>query len=71
MVIELKDYLHMCLVWKGLGIKTLGECNELYLKTDMLLLTDVFESFRRMRMNNYKLDPIRYITTSHLNGMLC
>lgn len=68
-VIELKDYPHTSLVWKELGIKTLGEYHYLYLKTDMLLLTDVCEGFRRMGMKNYELDP--YIITPHLVGVLC
>ena len=56
------DYMHAVNVWNKLKIKTLGEYNDLYLKTDVLLLADVFESFRKMYLEYYALDPCHYVT---------
>ena len=40
--------------------------HNLYNKTDVLLLADVFESFRNICIKNYKLDPAHYYTTPSL-----
>ena len=37
-----KDYLHAINVWNTLKRKTMGEHQDLYLKTDFLLLADSF-----------------------------
>ena len=40
----------------------MSEYHDLYLKTDVLLLADVFETFRRMSRNICGLDPAHYYT---------
>ena len=56
------DYNKAKQIWKHFGIKSMGEYHGLYLKSDVLLLTDVFENFRDMCLSFYGLDPVYYYT---------
>ena len=57
-----EDYQHAKKVWDVFGCQTLGDYHDIYLKSDVLLLADVFESFREMSLGVYKLDPAHYYT---------
>jgi hypothetical protein len=48
-------------------MKTMKDYHDLYLETDVLLLADVFENFRRTCMENYKLDPAHYVSAPSLS----
>ena len=50
----------------------MGEYHDLYLESDILLLSDVLENFRKTCMQYYKLDPCHYFTSPGLswNAML-
>ena len=53
------DYMHANRACKDFEILNLGEYNDLYLKSDTLLLADVFENIRKMCLNIYHLDPLK------------
>ena len=62
-----KDYEHAKRVWKALGCKTMGDYHDYYLASDVLLLSDVFENFRKACLEYYKLDPCHYFTSPGLS----
>lgn len=43
-------YEHAQDVWKEFNVKTLGEYSDIYLKIDVLILCDIFESFLKLCM---------------------
>ena len=61
-----EDYEHAQKVWKVFDMKTFREYHDIYLQTDLLLLADVFESFREVCMKYYGLDPAWYFTAPGL-----
>lgn len=65
--IDENEYKFACEIWKKFNIKTLGQYSELYLKTDVLLLADVFENFRETCHTLYQLDPAHYLTAPGLS----
>ena len=66
-----EDLKHAEKVWKVFGMKTLQDYHDLYNVTDVLLLADVFENFRNVCMENYKLDPAHYFTAPGLAWDAC
>ncbi|CAH3033769.1 unnamed protein product, partial [Porites lobata] len=65
------DYQHANNVWDSFKCKSLRDYHDLYLKTDVLLLADVFENFRKTCLKHYKLDPAHYYTSPGLAWDAC
>ena len=49
-------------VFKGFQIKNLEEYHDLYVQSDTLLLADVFENFRNIRLEIYEVDSAKFIS---------
>ena len=62
-----EDYEHAQNVWNKFSLKNMGDYHNLYLKSDILLLADVFENFRNTCLEYYKLDPCHYFTSPGLS----
>ena len=62
------DYQHAQKVWEEFGIRDLGDYHDLYLRTDVVLLANMYEAFRDTCLRHYSLDPAHFYTTS---GQAC
>ena len=65
------DYQHAIQVWNTFKCKSIKDYHNLYLKSDVLLLSDVFENFRKTCLKHYKLDPAQYYTSPGLAWDAC
>ena len=65
------EYQHARNVWNKFKLKNMGDYHDLYLKTDVILLTNVFESFRSVCLSNYGLDPAHFYTAPGLAWKAC
>ena len=61
-----EDYEHAQKGWEAFDCKTLKDYHDIYLESDVLLLADVFETFRDVCMTIYELDPVWYYTAPGL-----
>ena len=66
-----EDYKHAQNVWDVFDMKIMRDYHDLYLKSDVLLLSDVFENFRDVCLKNYSLDPAFYYTAPGLAWDAC
>lgn len=65
--IEDEDYERALKVWKTFNCQNMGDYHDLYLKTDVCLLADVFENWRAICLKFYGLDPAYYFTSPSLS----
>ena len=62
-----KDNFKSADVWNVFKINTMGDYHDLYLKTNVLLLADVFEKFIKACLDYYELDPCHYFSSPGLS----
>ena len=65
------DYRHGKTVFEYLINKNLGDYHDLYVRSDTLLLADVFENFRNMCIKVYELDPANFLSAPGLAWQAC
>ena len=65
------DYRHANNVFKSFKLENLGDYHDLYVKSDTLLLADVFENFRDVFIKEYELDPAHFVLLPGLAWQAC
>ena len=61
------DYAHEKTVCKYFEIKNLGDYHNLWVRSNTLLLANVFENFRNMCLKIYEFDLAHYLSTQELS----
>lgn len=51
-----EQYSHAQTVWESFEMETMQDYHNMYLVTDVLILADIFEEFRKICLENYELD---------------
>lgn len=69
--ISLEDYTHAQTVFRECQYQSLGDYHDLYLRSDVSLLADVFENFCDICLNYYNLDPAHFYTSPGLSWQAC
>ena len=65
------DYRHGNNVFKSFKLENLGDYYDLHVKSDTLLLADLFENFRDMCIKEYELDPAHFVSLPGLAWQAC
>lgn len=59
-----EDYDYACQLFRDFNCTCIGDYHDLYLKTDVILLTEVWEMFHKICIEKEGLDPSRFVTLS-------
>ena len=62
-----KEYEHGLNVWDRFEMKIMKDFHSLYLRCDILLLSDVFENFKNRCLENCGLCPSHYLSAQALS----
>ena len=65
------DYSHVQKGWKGFGMKNVRKYRDLYLKTDVILISNIFEAFRSACLKHYNLDLAHFDMSPGLAWQAC
>ena len=61
-----KDYTYAQKVFEESKLKNLGDYHDLYVQSDTLLLSDIFENFGKKFVEIYELDPDHFLSAPGL-----
>ena len=65
------NYRHAKRVFKSFKLKDLGQYHDLYVKSDAVQLSDVFDTFRAICIEIYELDPTHFLSAPGLAWQEC
>ena len=65
------DYAHASNVFKKFNVNNIGEYHDIYVRSDTLLLADIFENFKQSCLKNYELDPAHFVSLPGLAWQAC
>ena len=57
-----RDYEHAQAMWNHFGMRTFKDYHDFYMKSDVMLLSDCFESFRQTMISAHGLDCLHFPT---------
>ena len=60
------EYSHIKRICKDFEVKYLDVCHDLYLKSNTLLLDDIFKNFLKICLQIYELDPAKFLSAPGL-----
>ena len=69
--IEDIDYRHGNNMFKVFKLDNLGDYHDLHVKSDTLLLAEMFENFRNIFIKVYELDPAHFVSLPGLAWQAC
>ena len=62
-----KEYKNVKLFYKNMKFKNLREYLKCYLTSDIILLADIFNNFRKMIFDEFELDCVKYVSSPSLS----
>ena len=65
--INKKQYKEVKLFYEKMKFKNLREYLECYLISDITLLADIFNNFRKIMFDEFQLDPVKYVSSPSLS----
>ena len=66
-----EDYTHVQKAFEKIKLKNLGNCYDLYVQNDTLLLADAFENFRNKCIEIYKFNLAHFLSVPWLALQAC